>query len=159
MKKQKKDSFSDIRQKTEEEMAKLQPPPAPPEEELRYNRRNAVKDPYSPMVREVLAELRDALAHPYADIKEGINAEDGAGFWTLKDNYSAQVMGTTAGNIQAYAEVILVFDKEDRPLHFVCTRFRTIFDKRSLTLCMTCLPNSQLPAADWKSCKRGHYGH
>lgn len=131
MNKQKKNAFQDIRQKAEEEKAKLQPPPAPPEEELRFKRRKAVKDQYSPMVTEVLSELRDALMHQRATIKEGVGNEDLVGFWDLVESYSLHhVGGASGGSSEAYAEVQLVFDKEDRPLHFVCIRFRTIFDKR-----------------------------
>ncbi len=119
MKKQRKDAFSDIRKKTEEEMAALQPPPVPPEEELRFKRRKAVKDQFSPMVTEVLTELRDALMHPRAIIKEGISNDDESGFWDLVESYSLHhVGGSSGGSSEAYAEVQLVFDKEDRPLHF-----------------------------------------
>jgi hypothetical protein len=129
-KKTKTNPFSDIRQKTFEEMAASQAAPVPPEKESRSSRRKTAADQYADMVKEVLSDLREALEHTHAEINEGISgARKGAAFWTLGDHYSARYGTTYVSKNKDYAKVSLEFDEEDKPLHFICTRVRFLFDK------------------------------
>ena len=125
-----KNPFSDIQQKTYEGMVESQAAPVPPEKELRSSRRKAAAEQYADMVKAVLLDLGEALVYPHAEINEGISsAGKGTAFWILGEHYSARYGTTRISKNKDYAKVSLEFDEEDRPLHFICTRVRFLFDK------------------------------
>ena len=129
-KKTKKNPFSDIQQKTYEGMVESQDAPGPPEKESRSSRRKAAAGQYADMVKEVLLDLGEALVCAHPEVNEGISGvRKGTVFWVLGEHYSARYGTTLISKNKDYAKVSLEFDEQDRPLHFVCTRIRFLFDK------------------------------